>query len=241
MAASPARIAEVLAGLRASSARLRSAAALDRAYLPLGIDAIDEALGGGLLRGRLTELVGPRGSGRLSLTLGALASAQARSEWVALIDAADALDVRSAAAAGLVLERLLWVRARGLVESLQAADRVLDAGGFGLVAIYAVEVPRAGPAPRGREAAGSSAFSRLVHRAERARAAVLLVAERPLAGSFSVATLALERAHAAWVGQGAGKILDGACGQVRVARSKVGLPGEAAEVALAAGASARRK
>jgi RecA/RadA recombinase len=74
-----------------------------------GIPAID-ALTGGLPRGCLTEICGPASSGRTSMLLSALAAATRRGEFCALVDASDTLDPQSAAAAGVALQRLLWVR-----------------------------------------------------------------------------------------------------------------------------------
>ena len=74
-----------------------------------GIHAID-ALTGGLPRGCLTEIFGPASSGRTSLLLAALAAATQRQEVCALVDVMDAFDPRSAAAARVALDRLLWVR-----------------------------------------------------------------------------------------------------------------------------------
>ena len=74
-----------------------------------GIDALD-TLTGGLPRGCLTEICGPASSGRTTLLLAALAAATQRGEFCALIDACDTLDPQSAAAAGVELDRLLWVR-----------------------------------------------------------------------------------------------------------------------------------
>jgi hypothetical protein len=74
-----------------------------------GIPAID-TLTGGLPRGCLTEVCGPASSGRTTLLLAALAAATRRGEFCVVVDASDALDPQSAAAAGVELERLLWVR-----------------------------------------------------------------------------------------------------------------------------------
>ena len=74
-----------------------------------GIPALD-ALTGGMPRGCLTELCGPASSGRTTVLLAALAAATRCGEYCALIDASDALDPHSAAAAGIDLDRLLWVR-----------------------------------------------------------------------------------------------------------------------------------
>ena len=74
-----------------------------------GIREIDK-LAGGLPRGCLSEICGPASSGRTSVLLAALAAATRRQEVCALVDATDALDAVSAAAAGVELERLLWIR-----------------------------------------------------------------------------------------------------------------------------------
>jgi len=74
-----------------------------------GIPALD-SLTGGLPRGCLTEICGPASSGRTTVLLAALAAATRRGEYCVVIDASDALDPHSAAASGIDLERLLWVR-----------------------------------------------------------------------------------------------------------------------------------
>jgi hypothetical protein len=122
---------------------------------PTDIAALDASVGGGLPRGQISELVGPRSSGRTSVTLQMLASATARGELVALVDALDMLDVESAAGAGIDLDRLLWVRGhvvsnpglcrdmnqRALEQSIRALALILQAGNFGLVVFDVAEAP----------------------------------------------------------------------------------------------------
>jgi hypothetical protein len=94
-----------------------------------GIREIDK-LAGGLPRGCLSEICGPASSGRTSVLLAALAAATRRQEVCALVDATDALDEVSAAAAGVELERLLWIRgnpASGV--GRQASDLGLQTSG----------------------------------------------------------------------------------------------------------------
>src|SRR6266851_5197786 len=74
-----------------------------------GIPQLD-SLTGGFARGCLTEICGTASSGRTSVLLFALARATQRGEVCALVDASDALDPASAAAAGMEMSRLLWVR-----------------------------------------------------------------------------------------------------------------------------------
>ncbi len=75
-----------------------------------GIPELDALLGGGLPIGAISELVGPQGSGRTTLALAALAEMTEAGKSVAWIDTTDALDPESAAAAGVDLDRQLWVR-----------------------------------------------------------------------------------------------------------------------------------
>lgn len=75
-----------------------------------GIANLDAMLKGGLPVGALTELVGPECSGRTSVALSFLAQMTAAGKVCAWMDVTDALDPVSAAAAGVDLARLLWVR-----------------------------------------------------------------------------------------------------------------------------------
>jgi len=70
---------------------------------PTGLVTLDAPLGGGFPPGQLLELIGSRSSGRTSVALRTMAAATARGELVAL----DMLDVASAVAAGIDLDRLL--------------------------------------------------------------------------------------------------------------------------------------
>jgi recombination protein RecA len=99
-----------------------------------GIPEID-LLTGGLPRGALTEIFGPSCSGRTSLLLSALSARTAQEEACALIDGGDAFDPHSAAAAGVELRKLLWVRCRNVEQTLRATDLLLQGGGFGLIAV----------------------------------------------------------------------------------------------------------
>jgi RecA/RadA recombinase len=128
-------------------------AELERA--PTGHAGLDARLSGGFPRGQVSELVGPRSSGRTTLTLRLLAAATGRGELVALVDALDMLDVDSAAAAGIDLDRLLWIRGfvvpnpglcremnhRALVQAVRALTLVVSAGNFGLVVFDAGDAP----------------------------------------------------------------------------------------------------
>jgi hypothetical protein len=127
----------------------------DYAIAPTGITALDAHLGGGFPRGHLSELAGPRSSGRASLMLQLAAAATSRGELVALVDALDMFDVASADAAGVDPGRVLWIRGhvvtnpgmcrdlnqRALEQAIRAFALVLQAGKFGLVLFDAADAP----------------------------------------------------------------------------------------------------
>src|SRR3954452_25058445 len=94
----------------------------DQALAPSGVSALDARLGGGWPRGQLSELVGPRSSGRTSVLVQTMTAATARGELVALVDVLDMLDVESAAAAGVDLDRLLWIRGHVVVNPGMCRD-----------------------------------------------------------------------------------------------------------------------
>jgi hypothetical protein len=77
---------------------------------PTGAAALDAVLHGGLPRGELSEVAGAPSSGRTTLLLQAIAAATRRGEIAALVDTFDRLDLASIVAAGIDLDRLLWIR-----------------------------------------------------------------------------------------------------------------------------------
>jgi hypothetical protein len=99
-----------------------------------GIPEIDARITG-LPRGAMTEICGRPGSGRTSLLLSALALRTAQDEVCALIDARDSFDPAGAAAAGMNLKKLLWVRCRNIEQTLRATDLLIQSGGFSVVVV----------------------------------------------------------------------------------------------------------
>src|ERR1700692_477446 len=106
-----------------------------------GLSELD-ALVGGLPRGALTEIFGSSCSGRTSLLFSALGARTTHAEACALIDGCDAFDPHSAEAAGIDLKQLLWVRCRNIEQSFRATDFLLQAGGFGFIALDLSDIPR---------------------------------------------------------------------------------------------------
>lgn len=113
-----------------------------------GVHSLDKCLGGGLPRGHLSEIVGPRSSGRASVMCSVLAAATRRGEFVTLIDTFDSFDPVSGQAAGIDLSRVLWVRgqhvmyrhtSRVVKRAIKAANLVCQSGRFSVVVIDVAE------------------------------------------------------------------------------------------------------
>ncbi len=81
-----------------------------RAVTPTGVSEVDELLEGGLPVGAITEMAGPESSGRTAVALSFLRHLTHAGRVCAWVDVSDAFSPESAAAAGIELSRLLWVR-----------------------------------------------------------------------------------------------------------------------------------
>ncbi len=132
------QVASALAGRVSTPFSYRDRKTMD--VVSVGIPEID-ALAGGFPRGGLTEICGPPCSGRTSLLLSALAERTAHEEACALVDGRDAFDPFSAQAAGVALDQLLWVRCRNIDQAFRATDLLIQAGGFGLIALDLSDIP----------------------------------------------------------------------------------------------------
>jgi recombination protein RecA len=157
-----------------------------------GIAAIDQ-LTGGLPRGCLTEICGPASSGRGTLMLSTLAAATRRGEFCAVVDASDALDPQSVAAAGIELDRLLWVRCgekshyaeprleqHRLEQLLRVSDLLLESGGFGLIALDLGDLP-----PQMARRIPLATWFRFRRAVEHTSTVLLAVERQSIAGSCS--------------------------------------------------------
>jgi recombination protein RecA len=114
--------------------------------IPTGSIALDVALGvGGLPRGRVVEVYGPESSGKTTVALHAVASAQAQGGIVAFIDAEHALDPDYAKALGVDTDALLVSQPDSGEQALEIADMLIRSGALSLIVIDSVAalVPRA--------------------------------------------------------------------------------------------------
>ena len=125
-----------------------------------GVATVDTLLDGGFPVGAISEVTGPTSSGRTSLTLAFLTKRTETGQVCAWVDVADAFDPESAAASGVQLKQLLWVRCgenttldqsmkpantpvwkakskpwTRLDQALRAVDLLLQAGGFAAIVL----------------------------------------------------------------------------------------------------------
>ncbi|HYR95247.1 MAG TPA: hypothetical protein VEM57_00870 [Candidatus Binatus sp.] len=202
---------------RPGDIRLGTARPSAVARLPTGLAVLDDALDGGLPRGRVTELAGPPSAGRTGLACAIAASATRAGETIAWVDAEDALEPASAAAADVALARVLWVRPRNVPDAFRAAEILLGAGGFGLV-VLDVGSGRREPI----------LWPRLARAAERTGSTLLAIARCRQAGTFAAIGLDVVARRVRWSG-GPGRLLllEGIDARVTVARSRIGRTGQA--------------
>ena len=95
--------------------------------LACGIAPIDKLIGGGIVRGRISEIIGNPGAGKTSPAAAFAASITGRGEVAAWIDAGGGFDPASIAAAGVDLARMLWV---AMTATRKSAEALMRNGSF---------------------------------------------------------------------------------------------------------------
>ena len=193
---------------------------------PTGNPDWDHLLRGGLRRGTLTEIVGRRSCGRFAFALALLATVTEPGETAVLVDLGDHLDPRQAIAAGIDLQRLLWLRPQGTRESLAAAETALD-GGFPLVLVELGLPPLRGG--RGKE----SAWMRLARSAAERRTALVVSSPYRVSGTAAHTVLQLRRMGRSWLGHGRSpRLLGNLALRLELAKGRGRRPGDSTDFAL---------
>ncbi len=114
--------------------------------IPTGAIALDLALGvGGIPRGRVVEIFGSEGSGKTTLALHTIASAQRAGGMAAFIDAEHALDAAWARTCGVNTDELLISQPDTGEQALEIAETLVRSGAVDVIVIDSVAalVPRA--------------------------------------------------------------------------------------------------
>ena len=183
-------------------------------------------------------------SGRTSLLIASLAAATARGDVAALIDTHDTFDAGSARAAALALDHLLWARGDPagvprpqvlLERAIKAFGLVLEAGGFGVVALDLGDV-----APVDLARLPFTTWRRLQRFVEGRDTVALVLAPVPVARSARGVTLELTASPstAVWAGESrrarrlTGLTLDAARPDRATARAAHGLSAHACSAPL---------
>lgn len=164
--------------------------------IPTGIPEVDDLLDGGLAAGAITEIAGRESSGRTSLAMAIVARLIGEGRSCAWIDTDDAFDPESAAANGVRLRQLLWVRCRSdaahakskpwprLEQAIRATDLLLQAGGFA-----AIVLDLAGTAPEHARRIPLATWFRFRQAAARTRCSLVVLGQAACAQSSAAAVL----------------------------------------------------
>lgn len=208
-----------------------------------GVAEVDALLAGGLPVGAISELTGPVSSGRTTLALAFVAQCTAEGQVCAWVDASDALDPESAAANGVSLKQLLWVRCRDvsvadraagwrkdaavrakpwtrLDQALRATDLLLQAGGFAAIVLDLGDMA----AEHGRRIPLATWF-RFRQAANRTRCSLVVLGKAGYAQSSAVVTLLCAPLHAQVAG---GTVLRGFTYSIQRGRERYASLGQGA-------------
>jgi recombination protein RecA len=124
----------------------RQQPAAETEAISTGSIGLDIALGiGGLPRGRVVEIYGPESSGKTTLALHAIASAQKTGGTCAFVDAEHALDPAYARKLGVDVDELLISQPDAGEQALEIADTLVRSGAIDVLVVDSVAalVPRA--------------------------------------------------------------------------------------------------
>jgi hypothetical protein len=197
-------------------AALTSAPRTIREVAATGIAEVDELLDGGLPIGAISELTGPESSGRTSLALTFLARCTAENRVCAWVDVNDAFDPESAAANGVALRQVLWVRCQDknaqnrklpreqpgarpwtrLDQALRATDLLLQASGFAAIVLDLGATARA----HGNRIPAATWF-RFRQAADRARCSLVVLGRAAYAQSSAAMVLECARQQVMTAGE----------------------------------------
>lgn len=103
-----------------------------------GSISLDIALGGGVPRGRVTEIYGPESSGKTTLTLHVIAEAQKKGGQCAFIDAEHALDPEYARRIGVDMDNLLVSQPDSGEQALEIIETLVRSNAVDVIVVDSV-------------------------------------------------------------------------------------------------------
>ena len=178
--------------------------ARNRENLPTGLASLDAVIEG-FPRGAISEITGPECSGRTTLIHSLLAASTSKLEICAYIDTSDSFDPVSAAAAGVALSQMVWIRCgNNAGHALKAADNLLHAGGFGAVILDLCQV-----SARIANRIPISYWYRFRLAIEHTPTILALVEKEPLARSCAALLIEMKRKKISWTGAPGFELLRG--------------------------------
>jgi recombination protein RecA len=131
---------------KGSIMKLSDTPAVDIEAIPTGAISLDVALGvGGIPRGRIIEIYGPESSGKTTLTLSIIASAQKQGGIAAFIDAEHAMDPDYAKKVGVNIDELLISQPESGEQALQIVETLVRSSALDVIVVDSVAalVPKA--------------------------------------------------------------------------------------------------
>jgi hypothetical protein len=168
-----------------------------------GIADVDSCLAGGIPRGCITEVSGAASTGKTALGLSIVSAMTRSGAACAWVDVSDALSPESAAASGVVLNRLLWLRMSAerrlkltdkplsqLEQALKTTDLLLQAGGFAAIVLDMSDV-----LPQHSTRIPLATWYRFRLATEQARTALIFLTQSPCARSCAALVLRCEPAN----------------------------------------------
>lgn len=105
----------------------------ERFFVTTGSPKLDKALGGGIVSGRITELIAWEGGGKTTICLHATADALKKGKKVLYIDAEHALDETYCKNLGADLEDIILFQPDFGEQAFEYAEKLLETGEIGLV------------------------------------------------------------------------------------------------------------
>ena len=175
-----------------------------RETLPTGLTSLDSLIDG-FPRGAISEIFGPDSSGRTTLIHSILAASTSKFEVCAYVDTDDSFDPVTAAAAGVALSQLLWIRCgHNTGHALKAADYLLHAGGFGVIILDFCQV-----SPRIANRIPISYWYRFRRAIENSPTILALVEKGSMAKSCASLILEMNRNKTVWRGAPGFELLRG--------------------------------
>ena len=147
-------------------------------------------------RGAIAEVVGADSSGRTTIAHSLLAASTSTGEICAFVDTYDSFDPVSAAAGGVVLSQLVWIRCgKNAEHALKVADLLIHAGGFGVVVLDLCQIT-----PRVANGIPLSYWWRFRRAVEKTPAILAVLGKQALAKSSASFLVEMQRKQVVWAG-----------------------------------------